>query len=88
MGGGGRSGGGSPLMAIQRHSGVSARGIPVPTLIKGRTHGEFPSFSTQEWANLPLGPVTTSGPSKAAGASRPCGASHQDSLASRSHEFL
>ena len=36
--------GGSPLMAIQRHSGVTARGIPVPTLIKGRTHGEFPSF--------------------------------------------
>lgn len=81
--------GGSLLMAIQRHSqGVTARGIPVPTLIKGRTHEEFPSFSTQKWANPPLGPVTTSGLLKTAGASRPCGASHQGGLASRSHEFL
>lgn len=66
--------GGSPLTAIHHHSGVTARGIPVPTVIKGRTHGEFLSFSTQEWASLPLGPVTTSGPSKAAGTSTSCGA--------------
>lgn len=56
------------------------------SLTKGRAHGEFLSFSGQQWASLSLGPVTMSGPSKAAGASvSPGSRNHQDGPASGSH---